>query len=90
MSSFGSQINGTLIYKEHDVCDNLTALVEIVQNLNLDEHFQIQEKEKNHSKSSIIAVFMYTPLQMATFVKNAFPQIPVYDVDHRIQKDGSI
>ena len=33
---------------------------------------------------------MYTPLEMSNFVKNVFTQTPVYDIDHRIQEEGSI
>ena len=78
-----------MIYKVYDVCDNFTYLADIVQNLILDENFKIQD-EQNFSHSSIIDFFMYTPLEMTSFVKNIFTQIPVYDIDHRIQKDGSV
>ena len=84
-----SKINAKLIYKVYDVCDNFTYLADIVQNLILDEKFQIQD-EKNYSRSSVIDLFMYTPLEMTSFLKNVFTQIPVYDIDHRIRKDGSV
>ena len=77
-------------YHVYDVCDNFTLLAEIVQNLILDKKFRIEEKGNNYSYSSIIAFFMYTPLEMTTFVKNMFTQIPVYDIDHRIKEDGSV
>ena len=77
-------------YHVYDVCDNYTLLAEITQNLILDENLNIEKKEKNHSYSSIIVFFMYTPIKMTTFVKNVFTRIPVYDIDHRIQMDGSV
>ena len=82
-------IKAKLIYKVYDVCDNFTYLAEIVQNLILDENLKIQG-DKSYSHSSIIDFFMYTPVEMTTFVKNVFTQVPVYDIDRRIRKDGSI
>ena len=44
-------------YQVYDVCDNFTLIVELVQNLILDENFQIQDQKK-YSKSSMVAFFV--------------------------------
>ena len=88
--AYGLQNNVDFFYPSFtfDVCDNFTLLAEIVQNLILAERFH--QTFEGVSYSSIENFFMYTPLEMSNFVKNVFTQTPVYDIDHRIQEEGSI
>ena len=76
-------------YQVYDFCNNFTLLTDLVQNPILDDKCNIL-KDGNFSESSIIAFFMYTPLEMTNLVKNIFTRIPVYDIDLRIQKDWFI
>ena len=89
-NSLGSHEFTESIYKEYDVCDNFTLLAEIVDNLILNDNFHFRSHDTNLSYSLIDAFFMQTPPEMTSFVKNVFTEIPVYNVDHRIQEDGSI
>ena len=64
------------IYEEYDVCDNITFLAELVQNLALDGSYNAQFK---HLDSEIISFHMHTSVEMVSFVKSIFTSIPVYD-----------
>ena len=77
-------------YEEYDVCENITFLTEIVQNLILNESYNFQAENETYLTSSIIGIFMHTSVEMASLVKSIFTLIPVYDYDYRTQKDGSI
>ena len=81
------------VYEEYDVCDNITYLAGIVQNLVLSQRYKIQDDQsqaENKSSSSIIDIFMHTHVEMVSFVKSIFNEIPIYDIDYRTQTDGSV
>ena len=78
------------IYQEYDVCDNMTLLAAIVQNLTLNKHYKIQAENRTYSDSSIMDIFMDTSFQMVSFVKSTFTKIPIHNSDARTQTDGSV
>ena len=87
---FPSKYTYDFVYEVYDVCDNVTHLAEIVQNLSLHEHYTFQVHDKNYVYSSIIDIFMHASVEMVSFVKSTFNKFPVHDIDYRVQIDDSV
>ena len=85
---YNSPLFTGFVYEEYDVCDNFTYLVEIVQNLSLNERYTIQDGNKSYSNSSIVDIFMHASVEMISFIKSTFTEIPVYDIDYRFELDN--
>ena len=47
-------------------------------------------ENKSALYSSVVDIFMHTSEEMVSLVKSVFNRIPVYDIDYRVQPDGSV
>ena len=82
------------VYETYDVCDNMTYLVEIVQDLALNEKYKYTFSDpytnKQNVKSSIIVVFAHLPLEMSGFVKSVMKDVLIFDAELRVNQNGVV
>ena len=82
---YNGRIPYEFVYEEYDVCDSITYLTEIIQNLTLGERYMNQFGNKNYSVSLIIDIFVHASNEMTSIFKSTFQQIPIYDIDYGLQ-----
>ena len=66
-------------FQTHDVCHNVTSLLEIYTELMLDEQYFFQQANKSYMTSSIGSIITHLPNSMNRLLRSMMYGIPIFD-----------
>ena len=70
-------------FQSHDVCHNVTSLLEIYTELMLDERYFFQQANKSYMTSSIGSIITHLPDSMNRLLRSMMFGIPIFDPDFK-------